>query len=580
MPTAFQVLGVSPGVAIGPVRVLHRREPIDPARRSEDRAAEDARLARAQTQTLADLETLRTRALTTLGSAQAEIFDAHRAMASDPDLAAAIGAHLDAGWDAATAVFRGCQEFIDLLSGLEEEGQRSRADDLKDVRRRLLNHLEASDQGDAVSPHDPCILIAEDLTPSETMRLDLSLVLGFLTVAGSRTSHASILARSLGLPAATGAAALLAQARSGQRLAFDGATGEAILEPDEGQLRRFQSAQQRSLALKAQREAFAHRATQTLDGSHLDLAANIGRVEDLNAVLANGAEGIGLFRTEVLFLDRDRMPTEDEQTAVYRHVLERLAGRPVVIRTLDIGGDKTLPYLPQQPELNPFLGVRAVRLCFEKPELFRTQIRALLRASTVGDLRVMVPMVALVEEVRAVRSLFEAEALRLRTEGVAVGPYQLGVMIEIPAAALNAAALAAEADFFSIGSNDLTQYTLAADRMNDRLSHLYQPLHPAVLRLIDMAVQGARPWNRWVGVCGEMAGDPEAAILLLGLGVTELSLSAVGIPAQRALLARVDRGRAEQTARLALALGTTADVLALVRDRHPELVETPSGDRP
>jgi phosphotransferase system enzyme I (PtsI) len=296
-------------------------------------------------------------------------------------------------------------------------------------------------------------------------------------------------------------------------------------------------------------------------------------------VVENGAEGVGLFRTEFLFLDRDRPPTEDEQTAVYRAVLERMAGKAVVIRTLDIGGDKNLPYLPQAPEMNPFLGVRAVRLCLEQPDLFRTQIRALLRASPAGDLRVMVPMVALVEEVRRVKVLFAEERAGLEARGIPTAGLQLGIMVEIPAAALNAAALAAEADFFSLGTNDLIQYTMAADRMNQRLAGLYQPLHPAILRLVDLTVRGARTRNRWVGVCGEMASDPEAALVLVGLGVDELSLAAVGIPGLRSLLARVDRRRAAETAQQALTLGTSDEVRSLVRSRHPELSDT-QGEAP
>jgi len=578
MPQILQVLGVSPGVAMAPVRLLERQEPVDPSRRGSDCGAEKLRLIEALDRTVEELAGLKDLAARTLGTAQAEIFDAHRAMATDPELAGLVANLLDEGWDASTAVFRGCQEFIELLGGLEEEGQRSRADDLKDVRRRILGHLDGQYEAGGPGDKTPYILLADELTPSQTIGLDLNVVKGFITATGSRTSHASILARSLGLPAATGGASVLAQAQSGQVLAFDGSTGEVVLDPDASQKERFSRAQSRAERLRAQRLRFAALPTRTLDGAHIDLAANIGRIEDLNAVLANGAEGVGLFRTEFLFLDRDRTPTEDEQTAVYHHVLERLAGKPVVIRTIDIGGDKNLPYLPQPAEMNPFLGVRAVRLCFEQPELFRTQIRALLRASPAGDLRVMVPMVALVEEVKAVRALFAQEAAALAVQGIPVGRYQLGIMVEIPAAALNAPALAAEADFFSLGTNDLIQYTMAADRMNDRLTHLYQPLHPSLLRLIDLTVQGAKARGRWVGLCGEMAGDPEAALVLTGLGVQELSLSAPGIPGLRAVLARVDRARAAETARLALSLGTSTEVLALVRGRHPELNETLPGE--
>lgn len=579
MPVTLQVLGVSPGIAMAPVRLLERREPVDPARKAFDPTAERARLTEALARTLDELAALRDHAARTLGQPQSEIFDAHRAMASDPDLGSLIEGHLSDGWDASTAVFRACQEFIELLAGLEEEGQRSRADDLRDVRRRLLGHLEGRCAETRSSGTKlPYILVADDLTPSETICLDLSCVRGFLTAAGSRTSHASILARSLGLPAATGAASVLAQAVDGQMVAFDGATGEVVLDPGPLDRERFERARVRAEALRLQREKFAGLPTRTRDGSHVDLAANIGRVDDLNAVVSFGAEGVGLFRTEFLFLDRDRTPTEDEQTAVYQHVLERMAGKPVVIRTIDIGGDKNLPYLPQPAELNPFLGVRAVRLCFDRPDLFRTQIRALLRASPAGDLRVMVPMVALVEEVQKVRAMFAEESAALAVRGIPMGRYQLGIMVEIPAAALNVAALAAEADFFSLGTNDLIQYTMAADRMNDRLTHLYQPLHPSILRLIDLTVQGARPLGRWVGVCGEMASDPEAALLLVGLGVGELSLSAAGIPGLRALFSRVDRARAAETARLALTLGTSTEVQSLVRARHPELTETLPGD--
>ena len=573
----LKALGVSPGFALAPALILDRQEGSDPQRRTSDPEAQRPRLEAALELTKDDLQRLREKTTATLGPIQAEIFEAHLSIAADPELWSVVDELLGEGWDAETAFFRACQTFIELLAGLEEEGQRSRADDLKDVRRRLLGHLRGG-EGSGNSLSGPCILVADDLTPSETIGLDLTLVKGFLTAAGSRTSHASILARSLGLPSATGAGAVLKSVKPGQMLALDGQSGEVILDPDEEQKLRFVQAEARYEKLRAQRRRYASLATKTRDGTSLDLAANIGRLEDLNSVLENGAEGVGLFRTEFLFLDRDRTPTEDEQTAVYKNVLERMAPKPVVIRTLDIGGDKVLPYLPLPEEMNPFLGVRAVRLCFEKPDLFRTQIRALLRASPAGDLRVMVPMVALVEEVRTVRKFFEEETEALRSRGVPVGRFELGIMVEIPAAALNAAALAREADFFSLGTNDLIQYTMAADRMNERLAHLYQPLHPAILRLIDMTVRGAKVQDRWVGVCGEMASEPEAAIVLLGLGVDELSLSAAGIPGLRSLISRVDRTFAAETARQALSLGTAAEVLTLVRSRHPELKEEFQGD--
>ena len=571
--------GVSPGIAIAPAFVLERHDPEDPAHRSTQPAGEPGRVEASRESTKADLVVLRDKTAQNLGPIQAEIFEAHLAMVSDPELADLVTAQLTEGWDAETAVYRACQTFIELLSGLEEEGQRSRADDLKDLRCRWLGHLAGkSSSGQGMG--QPCILIADDLTPSETVGLDLAFVKGFLTGAGSRTSHASILARSLGLPAATGAKAVLAAVKSGQMVAFDGRTGEVILDPDADQTARFLLAQKKEADDRHRQKRFSALPTLTRDGVHVDLAANIGRVEDVNAVVENGAEGVGLFRSEFLFLDRDKAPTEDEQTAVYRHVLERMAGKPVVIRTLDIGGDKVLPYLPLPEEMNPFLGVRAVRLCFERPELFRNQIRALLRSSTAGDLRVMVPMVALVEEVRKVREMFAEETATLTSRGVAVGKFELGIMVEIPAAALNARALAAEADFFSLGTNDLIQYTMAADRMNDRLAHLYQPLHPSVLRLIDLTVKGARAHGRWVGVCGEMASEPEAALVLVGLGVDELSLMATGIPGLRALLSRVNKAKASETARQALELGTATEVVALVRSRHPELEEENQGVSP
>jgi len=574
--SVFHALGVSPGFALAPAFVLGRLD-ADPAQRTADPASQRPRLEAALEKTRRDLVSLREKTALTLGTTQAEIFDAHLSIVSDPELWSLVEDHGLEGWDAETAFYRACQTFIELLSGLEEEGQRSRADDLRDVRRRLLGHLRGG-EGTNGHPLEPCILVADDLTPSETIGLDLGLVRGFVTAAGSRTSHASILARSLGLPSATGAAELLTEVRTGQLLALDGQTGVVIVDPDADQKRTFQEAQTADQALRARRQKYAKLPTRTKDGGALDLAANIGRLEDLASVLENGAEGVGLFRTEFLFLDRDRAPTEDEQLAVYRHVLETMEGKPVVIRTLDIGGDKVLPYLPLPQEMNPFLGVRAVRLCFEKPELFRTQIRALLRASPSGDLRVMVPMVALVEEVRAVRKLFDEETSALKKQGIAVARFQLGIMVEIPAAALNAPALAEEADFFSLGTNDLIQYTMAADRMNDRLTHLYQPLHPSLLRLIDLTVKGARTRKRWVGVCGEMASEPEAALLLLGLGVEELSLTASGIPGLRFLLSRVDRKRAAETANLALSLGTSAQVLALVKKRHPELEDEFQGE--
>jgi phosphoenolpyruvate-protein phosphotransferase len=393
---------------------------------------------------------------------------------------------------------------VDLLSLVEDEMFKARIDDIKDLCRRIVSHLEGRGGQSALKVLEPSIVVAADLTPSETASLDRSMVKAFIIATGSAVSHSSILARSLGIPAVVGAGAALLSLRAGSLVIVDGT--------DE-----------------------------------------------------HGAEGVGLFRTEFMYMDRSTLPGEDEQFEVYRHVLSRMAPRPVVIRTLDVGGDKRLDCLPMEPEANPFLGVRAIRLCLANEGLFRTQLRALLRASTSGRLRIMFPMIATIEELRAARAVLDEERAALKGTGVAVADdIEVGIMIEIPAAAVMADSLAAEVDFFSVGSNDLTQYTMAADRMNPAVAYLHCGPHPAVLRLIGMAAVAAKRRGIWIGLCGELAADPLAAPLLVGMGISELSMGAASIPAIRALLSETDSGDARRLYETARDMESAADVRRLM----------------
>lgn len=573
MSVTIRGIAASPGIAVAPAFVV---EPAEAGPRGTDRAAvaagaespeaEWARYVAAVAASKTELEALRDRTAAELGALKAEIFEAHLSILKDPELSAEVKRLITEEKLPASAAVRGAEKtFVDLLSQVEDELFAARIDDIRDLARRLVSHLEGRGGSSGITLTRPSVVVSADLTPSQTAQLDRKLALGFVTAAGSAVSHSSILARSLGIPAVVGAASAMAHLESGVTIIVDGTDGIVIVDPEEAELAAYG---QKLAAFQARRSAlkrFSHLATVTRDGRRVELAANIGGTGDLVAAEENGAEGVGLFRTEFMYMDRATLPAEDEQVEVYRHVLSRMAGKPVVIRTLDVGGDKQLDCLPMPAEANPFLGVRAIRLCLANEGLFRTQLRALLRASTSGRLRILFPMIATIEELRSAKRILAEERSALEGAGVEVaGNLEVGVMIEIPAAAVTADILAAEVDFFSVGSNDLTQYTMAADRMNPDVAYLHRGPHPAVLRLIGMAADAAKRAGIWIGLCGELAADPLAAPLLVGAGLTELSMGAAAIPTIRALLADLDTADARRLFERARDMEGDADVRRLM----------------
>jgi len=555
MSATYRGIAVSPGIAIAAARVVPPDgSPAAPARGSLafDGAAELAGFRAALEKAKLELAELRDRTAAELGALKAEIFAAHLSILKDPELASEVERGiLEDHLSAAEAARAATDVFALLLAESGDPTFAARADDLRDLGRRLVRLLDGG--ADPLVLERRSVVVARELSPSDTARLDRALTAGFVVAGGSAVSHSSILARSLGIPAVAGAPDAVDAIRDGALVVVDGSSGLVTVDPDPAELELWRGKAAAWRARAELLEAFAGRPTRTGDGTKLALAANIAGTADLSDALARGAEGVGLFRTEFLYMGRADLPSEDEQYAVYRHVLERMGKRRVIVRTLDSGGDKEVPCLGMPREENPFLGVRAIRLCLERVDVFRVQLRALLRASAHGSLGIMFPMIATVEELRAAKALLAEERAALAASGAPLADtVETGVMIEIPAAALRAEVLARECDFFSIGSNDLTQYTMAADRMNPALARLSRPCHPAVLALIAMTADAAGRRGIPVGVCGEMAADPICAAALAGLGVTELSMGSASIPLVREALSRVDLPTAARLARAAL----------------------------
>lgn len=546
----------APGIGIGPVYLLqHATLTVDEA--FTNAANERARLNEALAQAKEQLTALHDQMKQT-APGEAAIFDAHLEILDDPDLLDAVQQRIDQRASVAHAWQTSIEERAKALAALSDPLLAARATDLHDVGYRVLRLLVNSKTADVPAwPDQPVVVIGRDLSPSDTAALPRDRVLGFCTAGGGPTAHTAIIARALGIPAIVGAGDAVLNIANGTVVIVDGQAGTIVVEPDEPTLTRAREAQQRFQAKRAADQARSADPAITLDGHPVEIVANIGGVKDAQKAHASGAEGVGLLRTEFLFLDRAVAPTEQEQFEVYRDVALALENKPVIIRTLDIGGDKPLPYIQMLPEDNPFLGVRGIRLCLERPQLLREQLRAILKASEFGRLRIMFPMVADLSELRAARAMIE----EIRAE-LYLPPVEVGIMIEVPAAALMADAFAPEVDFFSIGTNDLTQYTLAIDRMHPTLATKSDGLHPAVLRLIAKTVEAAHAAGKWVGICGELGADPHAVPILVGLGVDELSVSVPAIPSVKAQVRALNYAEAQQLARAALTCRTAAEVRA------------------
>lgn len=529
---------------------------------------EVARFVQALEKSTEELEIIKNHALQTLGKDKAEIFAAHLLVVSDPELINPIKEKIEnEKVNVEFALEEVSNMFVSMFEALENEYMKERAADIRDVAKRILSHLLGVPIPNPSLISEEVIIIAEDLTPSDTAQLNRQYVKGFTTNIGGRTSHSAIMARSMEIPAVVGTKTVMADIENGVAVILDGLDGKVVVNPSEDVINEYKD---KKVAYEAQKGEWAklkNERTVSNDGYHVELAANIGKTEDLNGVLDNGGEGVGLYRTEFLYMGRTQLPTEEEQFEAFKTVLERMEGKPVVIRTLDIGGDKELPYLELPKELNPFLGFRAIRLCLEMQDLFRTQLRALLRASNYGNLKIMFPMIATLDEFRSAKALLEEEKQKLLSEGEKVADkIELGIMVEIPSTAVLADQFAKEVDFFSIGTNDLIQYTMAADRMNQRVSYLYQPYSPSILRLVKMVIDAAHAEGKWTGMCGEMAGDETAIPLLLGLGLDEFSMSATSILKARSQILRLSKIEMKNLAEKALQMTTTNEVVEAVKE--------------
>ncbi|ALP38045.1 phosphoenolpyruvate-protein phosphotransferase [Paenibacillus sp. IHB B 3084] len=560
-------IAASAGIAIARAFILEHPNYAVERRAVGDAEAEIARLDAALVKSQTELEAIKEKTLQELGEKKAEIFASHLLILNDPELIDPVKAKIrDEQLNADYALNEVATQFISMFENMKSAYLQERASDMRDVTKRILNHLLGVHFVSPAEIAEETIVLAEDLTPSDTAQLNREFVKGFATNIGGRTSHSAIMARSLEIPAVVGTKNILSQAKSGDLIIVDGLDGHVFVNPSEEIVAEYQAKQ---VAYDKQREEWRKlrgEATVSVDGVHVELAANIGTPNDVAGVLDNGGEGVGLYRTEFLYMGRDKLPSEEVQYTAYKTVLERMEGKPVVVRTLDIGGDKELPYLDLPKEMNPFLGFRAIRLCLDRQDIFRTQLRALLRASVHGNLRIMFPMIATLNEFRESKAVLLEEKEKLVAEGVAVSEeIQLGIMVEIPSTAVLADQFAKEVDFFSIGTNDLIQYTMAADRMNERVSYLYQPYNPSILRLVKMVIDAAHREGRWVGMCGEMAGDTTAIPLLLGLGLDEFSMSATSILPARSQISKLSRADMEKLAAKALDMQTAEQVVELVQ---------------
>ncbi|WP_240076866.1 phosphoenolpyruvate--protein phosphotransferase [Enterococcus faecalis] len=572
MSEMLKGIAASDGVAVAKAYLLVQPDLSFNKTSVEDTDAEATRLDDALAKSTEELQAIRDKAAQSLGEAEAQVFDAHLMVLSDPEMVGQIKQNIqDNKVNAEAALKEVTDMYIGMFEAMDDNAyMQERAADIRDVAKRILAHLLGVTLPNPSMINEEVIVVAHDLTPSDTAQLDRTYVKAFVTDIGGRTSHSAIMARSLEIPAIVGTKEITDKVKAGDILAVNGIIGDVIIDPTDAEKSEFEAEAKAYADQKAEWDKLKNAETVTADGKHVELAANIGTPKDLEGVHKNGGEAVGLYRTEFLYMDSSDFPTEEDQYQAYKAVLEGMEGKPVVVRTMDIGGDKELPYLTLPHEMNPFLGYRALRISLSElgDGMFRTQMRALLRASVHGNLRIMFPMVATLKEFRAAKAIFEDEKQKLVNEGVEVSnDIQVGIMIEIPAAAVLADKFAKEVDFFSVGTNDLIQYTMAADRMNERVSYLYQPYNPSILRLSKNVIDAAHAEGKWAGMCGEMAGDQTAVPLLLGMGLDEFSMSATSILKTRSLMKRLDTTKMAELADRALKeCDTMEEVVALVEE--------------
>ena len=560
----------SPGIVFGKALVLKEEKIVlDTQKIKESQIdAEIARFYEGRSAAVEQLNSIKDRAYASLGEEKAAIFEGHLMILEDEELEEEILDYLRSNKvNAAVAANVIIDQQVAMLSEIDDEYLKERAGDIRDIGNRLIKNILGMHIVDLGEINEEAILVAYDLTPSETAQLNLDKVLGFVTDIGGRTSHTSIMARSLELPAIVGTNNVTELVNTGDFLILDALNNVVYVNPSQDEIQRLKTLQAKLAEEKAELAKLKDLPALTLDGHRVDVVANIGTIRDVEGAERNGAEGVGLYRTEFLFMDRDQLPTEEEQFIAYKEVVEAMNGNLVILRTMDIGGDKELPYLNLPKEMNPFLGWRAIRIALDRREILNAQLRAVLRASAYGRLAVMFPMIISVEEIRELKSVIEELKVELRNEGKDFDEnIQIGVMVETPSAAVNAKFLAKEVDFFSIGTNDLTQYTLAVDRGNELISHLYNPMSPSVLSLIKQVIDASHAEGKWTGMCGELAGDENATILLLGMGLDEFSMSAISVPRIKKLIRNVNYQDAKLLAEKTLQQPTAAEIDRLVAD--------------
>ena len=559
----YKGTGASPGIALGKALVIEHSELVIEKKTIENIDKEIQKLESAVKVSKEELTKVKEKALAELGEHEAEIFEAHLLVLEDPELiGSAISKIRDEKVNADYALNEIKEMFVAMFESMDNEYMRERAADIKDVTNRVLRHILGIKVVDLAGLDEEVVLIAHDLTPSDTATMNKNMVLGFLTDIGGRTSHTAIMARTLEIAAVVGLNDITKKVKDGDYIVFNGDTGEVIVNPYEETKAKYASLKEEFEEYRKSLELLKGQASITTDGRHVELAGNIGSPNDVEGLIKNDAEGVGLYRTEFLYMDKeDSFPTEEEQYEAYKAVLEGMNNKPIVIRTLDIGGDKELPYFEMEAEMNPFLGYRAIRLCLDRKDIFKTQLRALYRASVHGKLRIMFPMISSLEELLDAKEVIKEVLKELDAENIAYSnDVEIGMMIEIPSAAVISDVLAKHVDFFSIGTNDLIQYTCAVDRMNQKISHLYNQFNPAVLRLIKMVIDNAHKEGKWVGMCGESAGDQRMIPILLGFGLDEFSMSPISILPARKLITSLSYADMQKFADEVLAMGTAKEI--------------------
>ncbi|MCR2043337.1 phosphoenolpyruvate--protein phosphotransferase [Anaerosalibacter massiliensis] len=555
-------IGVSPGVSIGKVFLKEEIE-IDIEKKSIHNIKEEVdRLNTCVHKSIEEIESLYKYTLKEVGEKEAEIFNAHKLMLEDPEFIGMINQKIeDEKVNVEWAVQEARNEYVQMLESLDNEYLRERAADVKDISSRLLKNLIGIKGVDLSSLEEECIVVADDLTPSDTAQMRKDKVLGFVTELGGRTSHTSIMARTLELPAVVGVKDITKNVKDEDFIIIDGNEGLIIINPSEEEIATYEKKKESYENFKEELNKLKGEESISKDGVKVEIAANIGTPKDIDKVLENDGEGVGLYRSEFLYMDREKLPTEEEQFEAYKVVAEKLDGRPLVIRTLDVGGDKDLPYLDLPKEMNPFLGYRAIRLCLDRTDIFKIQLRAILRASAYGNVKIMFPMISNIAELREAKAILEEVKSELRAENIEFDEeLEVGIMVEIPSVAVQSDIFAKEVDFFSIGTNDLIQYSLAVDRGNQDISYLYSQYHPAVLRLINMTIENGHKEGIWVGMCGEAAGDEKLIPILLGMGLDEFSMSASSMLTARWIIKNISKAEMENKVKEVLNLDSPQDV--------------------